>query len=450
MNEQVYDPIHGIIELTPLLQSIIYTWEFNRLYDLYQMGAVYLVYPSAVHKRSEHSIGVSHLAGIMATTLSKCEDLDCDEDGRLCIQFDRDYPDSTGKSAAPRSTVLDQYYIEKGRFVELCRVAGLVHDIGHGPYSHLYDSHVKLDLEPNHEERGVAIFKKMCSDYSLKLTHTEIRIIQTMVAPCSRLANFWYYQIVANKSCDIDVDKIDYIQRDAFHIGLGYGGEWSRILKNCKVRKYPVKCVKAGDRLCETIVWPCELKDDIFNLFATRYRLYKHVCTHQTVKAYEFVIVDMLKAVIRGTDNFSLLSDSIITCRMNSCITQLQMAIARKQIPVLIDERVVRENKAMDRIYPCTEEPDLIIDRFEIGLSKEAWNPLNRVIYEYCNGNVETNQDSRSLGISVPGVHKETIMRVYKCSGGPIITSDITNADAFWKRFDTLDNAGDTPVDDEI
>ena len=84
--KEVYDPIHGFIDLTPLMQSIIYTWEFHRLYDLHQLGAAYLVYPSAVHKRSEHSLGVSYLAGIMAENLSSCSEVEQDEMG-LFIQI---------------------------------------------------------------------------------------------------------------------------------------------------------------------------------------------------------------------------------------------------------------------------------------------------------------------------------------------------------------------------
>ena len=81
--KQIFDPIHRFIELTPLMQKIIYTWEFGRLYDLHQLGAAYYIYPSAVHKRSEHSLGVSHLAGIMAETLIACSEVDKikDEDG---------------------------------------------------------------------------------------------------------------------------------------------------------------------------------------------------------------------------------------------------------------------------------------------------------------------------------------------------------------------------------
>ena len=120
--KQIYDPIHGFIKLTPLMQKIIYTWEFARLYDLHQLGAAYYVYPSAVHKRSEHSLGVSHLAGIMAAAL-------CDTE---LVEIQTKLGDSSD----------GMVQVKRERFIELCSIAGLVHDIGHGPYSHLYDHHV--------------------------------------------------------------------------------------------------------------------------------------------------------------------------------------------------------------------------------------------------------------------------------------------------------------------
>jgi len=62
-------PIHGVITLTSKMCQIIDTPEFQRLHRLRQLGATYLVYPSATHTRFEHSIGVSHLAKIMLNAL---------------------------------------------------------------------------------------------------------------------------------------------------------------------------------------------------------------------------------------------------------------------------------------------------------------------------------------------------------------------------------------------
>ena len=67
--KQIYDPIHKFITITPLMTQIIDTYEFQRLRDLKQLGATYLVFPSASHSRFEHSIGVSHSAGVMMNEL---------------------------------------------------------------------------------------------------------------------------------------------------------------------------------------------------------------------------------------------------------------------------------------------------------------------------------------------------------------------------------------------
>ena len=73
MNKQIYDPIHGFVTITPLMQDFIDTYEFQRLRDLKQLGATYFVFPSATHTRFEHSIGVSHLAGLTMESLKNAQ-----------------------------------------------------------------------------------------------------------------------------------------------------------------------------------------------------------------------------------------------------------------------------------------------------------------------------------------------------------------------------------------
>ena len=131
--KRIFDPLYGFISITSLMRQIIDTPEFQRLRDLKQLGACYYVYPSATHSRFAHSLGVSHLAGLAAQSL---------------------------KAAQPELK-LDE------RDIELFRIAGLIHDIGHGPFSHLYDEHIRNANEIEHEVRGCQLFRHMVQKYKL-------------------------------------------------------------------------------------------------------------------------------------------------------------------------------------------------------------------------------------------------------------------------------------------
>ena len=100
---EIYDIIHGNIIISPLAKKIIDTEEFQRLRNIKQLGCCNFVFPSATHTRFEHSIGVYHLS---------CKYIDI----------------------LNRKKV---YYNETER--KCITLAALIHDLGHGPYSHLFD-----------------------------------------------------------------------------------------------------------------------------------------------------------------------------------------------------------------------------------------------------------------------------------------------------------------------
>ena len=366
--KQIYDPVHGFITITPLMKSIIDTPEFQRLRDLKQLGAVHYVYPSAVHTRFEHSLGVSHLAGIMTESLIKRTSLHNSE-----------------------------------RTVELVRIAALVHDIGHGPYSHLYDTRIRHASEPEHEERGCEIFSDMVRKYNLLLSEEEVTMIINMIVPPSHLCNYWLYQIVANKQCQLDVDKIDYIERDCFHTGVKFGGEWGRLLTQCEIKK-----VEGNHQ----IAWPKKLEYEIFQLFATRYRLHRQVYNHHTVKAYEYCVAKILSAAKQKGVPFLNMTDSIVTSRLNDEWAELRNKIDCRNIPKLVGEKVLdmSETSEGSQLFPLIVS-NLIVEKIQIGFSSGDVNPLENVPLFDKSGKISRIEPDMNL--CFPSTHREVILRWY-------------------------------------
>jgi len=378
-NKKIYDPIHGFITITPLMQKIIDTPEFQRLRDLKQLGATYYVYPSATHTRFEHSVGVSYLAGIMIHSL---------------------------QTNQPELDITD-------RQIELTRIAGLIHDIGHGPFSHLYDHYIIDDGEDEHEERGIKIFKNMVKKYELPIRDIEVSYIIEMIHPNKKNSKQWKFQIIANKQCQIDVDKMDYLQRDCYHLGMKFGGEYSRMLTEVRVCLTPKKTLE--------LAWPEKIQFDIFSLFTTRYRLHKQVYNHHTVKAYEYVVINILKKIYNTKPNFLLMTDSVISCRYHSQYSDLQDKISKREIPKLIKETITPFSKG-DKIQlgiHFDKVKKQICDTIKIGFtSGNSINPLQKVLYYKTHhfSTLETSCfciDHSKDSFLIPNSHQEVITRYY-------------------------------------
>nr|KAF6472408.1 SAM and HD domain containing deoxynucleoside triphosphate triphosphohydrolase 1 [Molossus molossus] len=134
----INDPIHGHIEFHPLLIKIIDTPQFQRLRYIKQLGGAYYVFPGASHNRFEHSLGVGYLAGRLVRELSeKQPELHISERDILCVQ-----------------------------------IAGLCHDLGHGPFSHMFDGRfiplARRDVKWKHEQGSVDMFEHLVNSNDLK------------------------------------------------------------------------------------------------------------------------------------------------------------------------------------------------------------------------------------------------------------------------------------------
>lgn len=225
------DPIHGHIELSYLACKVIDTPQFQRLRDISQLGGVYFVFPGAASKRFEHSLGVAHLAKSFILQLKKTQpELPISDQDVLCIEL-----------------------------------AGLCHDIGHGPFSHLFDGKVLPRLMAKgsgshdfaHEHASIAIFQLLIEENNLLpefraagLDQADIHFVQELILGDREEApaefqwvgrgpeKSFLYDIVANKRNGIDVDKFDYFARDCHVLGVTKSFDASRLMKFARV--YPV------------------------------------------------------------------------------------------------------------------------------------------------------------------------------------------------------------------
>lgn len=245
------DPVHGSIEIPKEYIKIIDHPLYQRLRYIKQLGLVNYVYPSATHTRFEHSLGVCHLSLIMIKSIR-------DKQPELKIN---------------------------NSLINCIGIAGLIHDLGHGPLSHAFDDHIlrikeikqTFQYPDTHEERTKVLFDEIIKDTKLKLTENEKELIKDLVNPPLNKKDIWYYQIVCNNLNGIDIDKIDYIHRDSYHIGIHYKCNVFRILSQCRV-------------IDNIICYPEKTKFEIYDLFQKRYSLFKQVYTHAVVRGIELLV----------------------------------------------------------------------------------------------------------------------------------------------------------------
>uniref|UniRef100_A0A672LGU9 Deoxynucleoside triphosphate triphosphohydrolase SAMHD1-like n=1 Tax=Sinocyclocheilus grahami TaxID=75366 RepID=A0A672LGU9_SINGR len=291
------DPIHGQIELHPLLVKIIDTPQFQRLRYIKQLGTKYLVYPGATHTRFEHSLGVAHLAGCLLKTLHENQpELNITKQDFLCVQ-----------------------------------IAALCHDMGHGPFSHLFDAMFIPEVRPGniyvvllkHEQASVDMFRcmrkknglyKEMERYGLNLPE-DITFIEELILKGQKdgQVKYWsmkgrtedksfLYEIVANKVNGIDVDKWDYLARDCYYLGIPCGFDSQRLLKSARVCN-----VNERKHIC----FRDKVADNIYGMFHTRYTLHRQALQHKIgyiidVYACFFLYIRIKDALVQADEKMMM------------------------------------------------------------------------------------------------------------------------------------------------
>lgn len=243
------DPVHGYIHIEDkVIFDILQSKEFQRMRRIKQLGPLSYVFSGATHTRFEHNLGVYELTR------------------RICNIFSKNYPSRESN---------DGLWDDSNRLLVEC--AGLLHDIGHGPYSHTFE-HL---FGTNHEKIGQQIITD---------PHTEINQALRQVSPnfpelvASVIAKTYPNpQIVKMISSQADADRMDYLQRDAYFTGVNYGQfDLSRVLR--VIRPYQ-------DGICFTNNGMHAVEDYI----VSRYQMYQQVYFHRVGRSMEVILHHLLQ-----------------------------------------------------------------------------------------------------------------------------------------------------------
>nr|WP_205178950.1 HD domain-containing protein [Siminovitchia thermophila] len=242
--EKVFkDPVHGYIHVRDkLIWDLIGTREFQRLRRIKQLGTTYLTFHGAEHSRFSHSLGVYEIVRkIIDEVFEGRPEWNADE-----------------------------------RLLSLC--AALLHDLGHGPFSHSFEKVFRLD----HEN-----FTKQ-----IILGDTEVNEVLTFISDdfpqkVAEVIQKTYHDklVISLISSQIDADRMDYLQRDAYFTGVSYGHfDMQRIMRVMRPREDHVVFKWSGMHAVEDYIM-------------SRYQMYWQVYFHPVTRSAEVILTKILQRV---------------------------------------------------------------------------------------------------------------------------------------------------------
>ena len=232
----INDPVYGFIRFPEreLMQIINHPW-FQRLRRIKQMGMADLVYPGAVHTRFAHSLGACHLAGKAMDELR----------------------------AKGIATYNDEYLAT--------RMAALLHDVGHGPFSHSLEKSLVGGV--SHENLSGMIMQRMNEEMG-GILGKAIQVFDRSYPA------HYLHQLVSSQ---MDVDRMDYLNRDSFYTGVSEGViGYDRILQMLTVSNNELLVEEKGVHSVEKFI-------------IARRLMYWQVYLHKTVLGTELLLVNILK-----------------------------------------------------------------------------------------------------------------------------------------------------------
>ncbi len=273
----IHDPVHGSLKLDALCLSLLSTTEVQRLSQIKQLGMAYLVFPGANHTRLEHSLGACHLAHLIGKELGLPQ-----ED------------------------------------VNTVKAAALLHDIGHLPFSHVFESVVHRHTGKSHVDIGAEIVRgRYCGESggnipTILAEHgVEAEVVARLLKGGGQQTTLYDFPYPPAEASDnekphlaqiihgcVDVDQMDYLVRDAHYTGVAHGSiDLERLILTLRMHKGRIAVDVKGVSAVE-------------GMLVARSLMYSAVYLHKTVCIAGLMLSNAVEQ--EGTDFFEM-------WRMNDC-----------------------------------------------------------------------------------------------------------------------------------
>ena len=236
----IIDPIHDFIRVYDHELAIIDNPIFQRLRRIRQLSGAHLTYPAAQHTRFEHSLGVMHIA-------------------------------------SQAGHALHEKGILKSDDIETLRLSGLLHDIGHGPFSHLFEEIIQ-EKKISHEDFGREIILKSEIGDSLSKNGFDKKLITKIAFGDSK---FQYMNEIVSGA--LSADMMDYLLRDGYFTGAEHARiDHKRITQSLDVHKKKLALERSALYSFESMMH-------------SRYQMFKAVYFHKTVRSAEVMLLEALR-----------------------------------------------------------------------------------------------------------------------------------------------------------
>ena len=298
----IIDPIHDFIRVYNSELKIIDSPIFQRLRRIKQLSGAHLIYPGAQHTRFEHSLGVMHIASMASNSLK--------EKGIL-----------------------------KSHDIRDIRLAALLHDIGHGPFSHLFEEVLEKRQKISHEDIGKKIILKTEIGDSISKSGFDKRFICKLAFGDSKF-QFMNELISGALSADI----MDYLLRDGYFTGAEHAKiDHNRLTYSLDVFKDQLALDKSALVNFETMM-------------ISRYQMFKAVYFHKTVRAGEVMLLEAMDLARNELGLTSMNVDEFVKLTDDSILADL-LSLPENKSDLKIAKKIA-EDYEQRKLFKCVFETD--------------------------------------------------------------------------------------------